>query len=132
MRTAVDLGIYKVFRVEHFETGIGPYTDKGTIDFHLGLDLIRAHNNSQDHPGPVQEGLGELLESCEEYRFGFEDLESLRTWFSGWIERLHAAGYLIAVYEVPATWVIFGSKQCIFHPDFVENVYTIGLDTLFE
>lgn len=100
----------KVYRVEHRETGNGPYAAskwRGRANWEF--------SNSLRHPtAPEDEPLWDQLwalgvrdrwgteEIFSQYHFAFASMEQLREWFHDhdMLESLDESGYCVAVYEV--------------------------------
>lgn len=87
-----------VYRVEHAVTQTGPYQTAGK----LATAMSDAHVGDPLRPIPSLDGLGQYWEwgdEEEEAVFGCATLDSLLTWFDGWEQELHEAGYCISVYQ---------------------------------
>lgn len=119
-----------VYRVEHKDEGHGPYLKLEPYDDEDGggtyMDftthwevsgLHRAHEGSDDHPGPRMDDLS--WERTENHVFGFDERGLLDLWFKGFKRRLHAAGFVVRIYEAPedSTFTGDSGKQCIFRKD---------------
>lgn len=126
-----------VYRVEHKEHGYGPYLKPDKFydedgdfydeDFttHYDVDgLHDAHNDSDDHPGPRCENLN--FERTYQHVFGFDERKLADAWFKGFKRKLHAAGFVVNVYEAPAGSTFTGDsgRQCIFRKDLSRLVDT--------
>lgn len=98
-----------IYRVEHRDTGVGPYRKGNGI----AEEMNAAHGRLRKirHVVPLADGI-ETMEHRDVC--GFVSRERLDTWFYGWKKRLHEMGYCIALYEVPMELVKFGKTQCIF------------------
>lgn len=103
-----------VYRVEN-ENGNGPYVG-GAHDL---LWLMREdHNTFYDdpaddpHPGPRDDGIDWM--AADEYS-ALASPEAAQTWFEGYGEVLHGAGFELTVWE--AQDVRHGSKQVVFRKD---------------
>ncbi len=95
-----------VYRVEHWESGRGPYSQcLGWV-----LNDICASHAGPAHPSTSEDGLS-TCKPC-----GFLSLETLRRWFKGWMRKLRAAGFVIIKLEVPPDAVFVGKsgKQVVF------------------
>ena len=120
----------KVYRLEHSESGQGPYSHNvrypaGTVtpeivDMAIAWSKVKknlsnAHDFDSDHPCPHDDGMQHLTN----YKYGFSSLKSLAEWFNdGWLERLKPFGFVIKVYSVPDDEVEIGNKQVSFPPEF--------------
>lgn len=112
-----------VYRVEHEQGGYGPYlrlerniwSEEEDFDVHYDVEgLHDAHERSDAHPGPRSDGLS--WERTHHHVFGFDKRELADTWFKGFKRKLHAAGFVVRVYEAPEDTTFTGEsgKQCIF------------------
>lgn len=107
----------KVYRVEHEDTYRGPYRNAGLGDklsgYHTG-DPIRPTPNKDDMPGLAPDGW------FEDYHmlFGFKDPAAAYRWFAGWLEELHAEGFVLSEYvsnnETPD--VRYAKSQLVYDP----------------
>ena len=110
-----------VLRVQHCETGRGPYDSWGP-GFHSRTDCPI---DSTGHPAPRLDLLmGSKWEKTstlerKEYIFGFELLEQLFRWFytDRILEFLTNRDQIIAYYNVRANYVMLGDKQLCFNKD---------------
>lgn len=105
-----------VYRIEN-GLGEGPYCSNSKIslklsNYHIGLDRA---------PSPESDGIkgfnpfnGPVIDT--DYIFGFESIESLKSWFIK-PERygLAGEGYVCTLYEVDEKNVIFGKKQLVYN-----------------
>jgi hypothetical protein len=105
-----------VYRVEHAGYREGPYNPEWAPEVHKGGDSMSwAHTGRTNTPGPRRDmGEADFFRLSSRHFFGFKTREALDRWFCGWKRVLHAAGYLIAAYEVPEEHVIFGKRQLAF------------------
>lgn len=99
-----------IWRVQHLETGKGPYTTGGTLS-----DVLCSRHNyySSSHPGPLRDGLG-LLDPWEVC--GMPTHYSLLQWFKGFETRLAKAGYEIIKVKSPRGSYRKGRKQVVYEP----------------
>lgn len=102
--------VYRVATAERMPYGVpgGPYNGPETDEWQK--DMAWAHSN-RDHPNPYDDGgLHGILddEFC-----AFASMELLTSWFKDWLDKLHEAGYLKHVYDVPDEHVRFGEKQVV-------------------
>lgn len=102
-----------VYRVEHPETGRGPYTHAAYKNVNCesyGIDGL----SSKKRPMPYSDGLGYDYEHPG-HRFGFHDYRKLANWFSKEDKQnLAKHGFVCRVYSVPKKHVRLGSKQLTF------------------
>jgi hypothetical protein len=123
-----------VYRVEGPD-GIGPYQRMGLGVFRdaelvdLSDDISDDHSWCPKHPSPVDDGIGDMAdqEIC-----GFIRPEDLKNWFSGWLQRLDKAGYVVAIYDVSDHDVRVGRHQVVFRPGTKISTKSLlmGVDTL--
>jgi len=117
-----------VFRIEHNESGDGPYFH-GFKDKY-GRDLMGDFMfNLKLHPRPIDEGID--FKKGIHYS-GFKDIKSLRKWFSPILKQIMDDGnYSIVVYKVPLENVLIGKKQIAFErngeyiPEMVARIRTL-------
>ena len=70
-----------VFRVEHKIDGEGCYKDRGGVDNFLDNMHERHSNDIDEHPNPQADvGINRCINNFE--YCGFENMESLRRWFT--------------------------------------------------
>lgn len=87
-----------VYRVEHAVTQTGPYQTSGD----LSTRMSNAHVGDPLRPTTDLDGLGHWWDwddAVAEAVFGCATLTGLTTWFAGWENELHEAGYCIGVYQ---------------------------------
>lgn len=107
-----------IYRVEHKDHGHGPYLkldEDGDNSTHHEVDgLHDAHEGSKAHPGPRGDGLS--WEISHYHVHGFDSRQKLDKWFKGFKRKLHAAGYVIRVFEAldESTFTSDSGKQTIF------------------
>lgn len=114
----------KVYRVEHAVDGLGPYQqafdvcdDDDLARLALVETLNAVHSCSPDHPV-----LGvDIPEASVRDICAFESMESMSTWFEGFMELLLEYGYVIRCFEVASDCVRKGAKQVAFDPAGVER-----------
>lgn len=97
-----------MFRVED-AAGAGPYVDN---EDNPALAHMFAVHGDADHLDPFDDDLLDGIypdEVC-----GFPTLCALETWFEGYDDVLHEAGYKIAVYTTELQTVRYGKKQAVF------------------
>lgn len=86
----------RVYRVE-MRDGCGPYAWRECVkDFYF--DLQKAHSKSDNHPAGMDDVPN--MRISPSYLFACESIESLCKWFSGFLDRIIAAGGEIKEYEV--------------------------------
>lgn len=115
-----------VYRVEHKRHRHGPYRcenlkTKKCKD--LAWALLGDHDSDFEHPCPQEEG---ILMRERDY-CGFISIEQAVEWFDGWLDRLHFAGYCLAVFEVPEDYVKLGERQAVFPRESYKRVDTLLL-----
>lgn len=103
-------GTINLFRVEHKESKIGPYTEPNDIS-----DVFQNRHQDSQHPNPYEEsGLTVWME--ENKQCAFQSIEQLKRWFS--IEdrkRLNDYGFHIVELSVFKRNIVGQlPKQCVF------------------
>lgn len=106
-----------IYRVEHTD-GNGPYSSRGADDTYRSFELrewagsLCWKHNDEAHPGPSADGIGYMdeVEVC-----GFVSRQKLTSWFREEMEALARFGFKIKVYDVPASAVRKGQRQCVFN-----------------
>lgn len=94
-----------VYRIEHPETGKGPYS--------TGWSPGISYASTKRHPAPDEDGLG-YMDNKEEY-CGFESLEKLCGWFNLRNRRAMAAqGFLLLKIRIVKGAVRKGKQQVLF------------------
>ena len=101
-----------VWRMEHKETGIGPY--QGSADHCIGR-MWSDHTDRENHPTPSDEiGMRAWQGSgawAGEFYYGCATRAQLFEWFKGYLLGLWAAGYRPRAYTVPDDRVFTGRRQ---------------------
>lgn len=107
-----------VYRVEN-ENGNGPY-----MAFNPALYAMREDHGTwypdpadDPHPNPYGDGLGGMY--ADEYS-AVQSPEAAQTWFEGYGEVLHEAGFELTVWD--AQDVRCGQKQVVFRKDTAKQV----------
>lgn len=115
----------RVYRVEHKDTGDGPYNSGDSSHYTIN-GLHPTHSNSDDHPG-VQVDVWEFVSGV--HYCGFSTLDQAHEWFKGFKQKLRRHGYVINVYEAPATGLYLGisGKQLVFLRDDSVKVDTLPI-----
>lgn len=105
-----------VYRVQHKETGLGPYHPQTEECKLLKRRLCDSHDDI------MNPALCDAFNTADadriiknEYVFGFLSLEELYTWFDGFIQDLCQCGYEIVIYDVGDDCVCIGHKQVAFN-----------------
>lgn len=118
----------KVYRVEHIETGIGPYCE----EWEYREEINSAHYANSTHPTPEREVIdfsngdeeaGGILQEeilTNGQLCGFRSLNELYSWFDGWVAKLSEAGFIIQEYQAVLHLDVFRS-QVIFDPDLAKK-----------
>lgn len=105
----------KVWRVQHAETGIGPYMS-GLLD--------HAHSKRRESVWDVTNALAVLKNGglC-----GFRGGRQMRKWFGPKaLQTMKDANFRIAIYEVQP--LAFGRKQVVFDPKWATLINTIDIE----
>ena len=120
----------KVYRVEHCETGWGPYGDTAQFPGGLGFQgFMREQGPDHDlgYRHPV-EGHSYTDPFRDQLRWGFESMRQLHDWFDYFGQNgydvLAEYGYCVRVYEVDSADVNRYSKQVTFYHDRAEVIRT--------
>jgi hypothetical protein len=97
----------QIFRIED-EDGKGVYTSPKVCASHLVCEIMGLSSlGTSRHPEPYRDSLlvSNIRESCgfvtmSDYKFGFESIEKLRTWFFNdqGLKYLHECGLFISEY----------------------------------
>ena len=102
----------KFYRLEHSETGIGPYRQSMPLDsryrFLTACEAVQDKCNvsffSRYHKTPYRDGLGDPIEWFDaSARFGFKNMKSLTKWWSDKEEVYRAFeefGFEVVCYDV--------------------------------
>lgn len=110
------MSIVTVYRIEHPDTGLGPYADHPAIDWagfqcEMGANGY-AHDLSYRHPCEGGSGFG------EETRWAFDSMHQLREWFGYFgqygYDRLTAAGFHVVEFTVSAFDIHYHERQVTF------------------
>lgn len=108
----------KVWRVEHIDTGKGPYAVSSNEGVYSMLMGPFDHGNMDTHPSPSSDDMDhDGLRGIWDYnhRHGFATFEKLMAWFEDTEALLDGNGYIIACYELPDNHVLVGRHQVIFN-----------------
>jgi len=119
---AVKQEMTRIFRVEHAETGRGPYAGSPGVS-----ETAPSTHNARDweHP-PVWEDslLGNIVSEdkaiklfSEGARSAFEDMKQLNTWFDEWLPKLKELGFVVRSFDVPSKDVFKGATQVLYKPE---------------
>lgn len=107
-----------IYRIEN-ENGLGPYYGNtfGPLE-----RMIFKHNMSDLHPGSEDFVLESEPENIEQYVFGFQTLEQLKSWFEGFISEVEYLGYKIVQFQIDESKIIVGKsgRQIIFRKEDAE------------
>lgn len=79
----------------------GPYYDAGLACNDTVIRVVSGMCSSHaddDHPSPWWDGYLQIIRDHE--LCGMKDMESLKEWFDGWLDRLQAAGFKVYEFEV--------------------------------
>jgi hypothetical protein len=113
--------------VEHGTDGMGPYCGGYGRDEMTGA-IGAAHRSKLTHPTTCDDGFWEMG-LPERHRHGLNRYKHVREWFAGFAADLRREGFVVAVYDVPATHVLTGEsgKQVVFNPDHARLVRKQGI-----
>lgn len=101
----------KVYRVEHIETGVGPYTYRSHL--RRGLrEKMGKYWNTEKYPGWRED----FHEYKAGYWSGFTSIKQLKWWFYGVLTDLKNSGFVIKEYTVPKENIVLSKsgKQLVF------------------
>lgn len=119
-----------VYRLQHKESGKGPYTHLSSINVHL--DEVCGAMNARNCPEPSNDKV--LTDNYRErygftydlsssilsaFVFGFSDTAQLKKWFGspGIMKLLLYHGFEVVVKDVAVDSVVIGDSQCIIDID---------------
>ncbi|KKL68192.1 hypothetical protein LCGC14_2127440 [marine sediment metagenome] len=107
----METAVYKVYRIEHQESGDGPY--RHFPQEYEVLDVLELHlSNIRRWPGPKDDGLAGQVDYDELY--GFKSIAQLEEWFDeGTLEVLYEHGFVLREYETDH--IEYGRKQVLFN-----------------
>lgn len=107
-----------VYRVEHKQTGIGPYHNKTS-----SLYKMKKAHSDEEHPS----WWIDLIAVNVNYYAGFSNPNELISWFSGFFSDLKKEGFHVAIYEVYPENVEIGlfKKQLAFKDGIIVNACSI-------
>ncbi len=105
-----------VYRVEHQQTGSGPYLQYNPAYKTLRDELNSNHDDELTHPAFQFDGIGDHPLFKISFHSGFEKLKDLNWWFKGFGQKLSENNFVIAIYEIEESLVIRGisGKQVAF------------------
>lgn len=113
-----------VYRIEHHESGTGPYRGNPSVVSDALVEMYNRHNWSQHHPCGRREFGPEIMAQCGGYLYGFATLDQYKEWFDGFFDLLKQHGFILTQYAIKAKkYCRHGAKQTIFDP---ENAKEIG------
>ena len=107
-----------IYRIECPLTHAGPYNNPEQWD---DRDVMTARQAiPSPRPAPCEDG--HYMKRDE--RSGFDNLDDLRWWFAGAFSKLHAGGYMVAMYSVPESAVVKLTRQVAFdsrHAELIDH-----------
>lgn len=101
------MALITVYRVES-EFGVGPYKGGGEEKLRKKLNK---HCASTGRPGPFTDGINIYDFVKFDYFFGFDSPTKLKKWFHGSLTALRESGYVMSVYEVDISDVLFSKSK---------------------
>lgn len=123
----------RIYRVEHHETGEGPYVARFDDNEWPGFETAMGLNGKpHDHlwRHPIE---GTRFDFDPDTRWAFRSLDKLHEWFGYFGQHgydvLHEAGFVIAEYEVPRGAVRTYDRQVTYDPRSAEFIRTHDVDT---
>lgn len=110
--------MYKVYRVEHNDTGVGPY-------WFGYMGLCDRHNRCKFHPTSrnLTIRIPQYKHHMDYYAFtgsndsircGFDSMSKLGNWFRGFRGELRSRGFIITVYTLDPIYTATDGRQVIF------------------
>lgn len=120
----------KIYRIEHSIDGYGPYSvcvgRTAELNF-FARDVVDSHATDWHKViySDVCAEYAELTRWGSGWHCGFDSLEKLHAWFNGILDELKNAGYLIKVYKLPISSVIYtqSGRQVLFEkPEAADEV----------
>ena len=123
-----------VYRVEHRETGYGPYDVHNPSATEYRTVLCSDHNDSE-HPGYWRDKLLPFEDVLnDECRCACASIPLLKQWFGRWINTLDNSGFICVVYDVDDNHMKHGEskRQLIFDINYAVKVDVIPLYSLIE
>ena len=104
-----------VYRLEKVGTERGPYTAPFRSPTLCEL-ITKRCMETPSHPGPVNDIKGwSFNQAWSGWVFGFISIKDLETWFDPEVlEQAYQEGFIITIYSVPKSDVLYGSKQVAF------------------
>lgn len=121
-----------VYRVEHKETGTGPYVS-GMLPpkaQRIASKLNSAHAACDDHPVVTWDMMadGNFNFNFKKNMFcGFPSIERLLKWFAGFTPQLGRYGFVVRVYDTKTVFFTQSGLQLAFRKDYAKPVKTILL-----
>jgi len=117
-----------VYRVEHKQTGTGPYVS-GELPPSaqwIARRLNDAHGGSFSHPVI---SWGESIRFTRDMFCGFTCMEKLLQWFGEFTPQLDQYGFVIRVYETKTVWFGSSGRQIAIKKRGVKMVREISLNS---
>lgn len=100
------MALITIYRVEN-KIGVGPYASNNEKKLHR---KITKHCASTGRPGPINDGINPA-ENKSDYFFGFDNPTKLKKWFHGSRAALRESGYVMSIYEVDISDVLFSKSK---------------------
>lgn len=110
-----------VYRVQHKDENIGPYTS----DYCSGEWYYRMleHHRDNEHPNKWEDYYKNHSDVSLDHVFGFSSLEKLSSWFDGYLMSLiYEGGFIITQYKVEDYIEGQSGKQVVFIPTEFINI----------
>lgn len=111
-----------IYRVEHIETGVGPFRQENNILAWIFQDKL------QTHPAPYDDGIPNFMDGYDS--IGCVSLEQLKFWFQDHIPCLKEMGMVVRVFSANDDFVNIGRTQASFARCTDDIVEELGLDCL--
>jgi len=101
-----------LYRIEHIQSGKGPYIHTPMVCNEEGRWICYAHNTSE-YPAIWEEFKADKIAgNLDEYHCAFDTAEKLVQWFTGWLEILERHHFIVAIYSAEEYYT--GATQSIF------------------
>lgn len=102
-----------IYRVEHKDTGLGPYNHSWDEENAELEDKLQTEHSNLSHPSMYEDFDIDMI--SRDHYFGFPSLTSLAEWFEGgWIGILIECGFIIREYNVDNVLMGKSGRQVMF------------------
>lgn len=101
----------KDFKKSWDSCNVGPYTGRYRVDHIGGYPFLKLQTSMEYQPEPQEDGMKNIPYGKV---FGFKNIEQFVKWFYDDMAWLDWSGFVLAVYEVPESSIIYGRSQLAF------------------